>query len=562
LHKRGMHQSKVIYGGVIMKKKAQSLTVGTMILFVSALAVKIIGALFKIPLTNRIGGQGMGYYMTAYSVFNPVYAVSVAGFPAAIARVTAIISSKGDERAKRRITHNAFLTFAPIGVMLSAMLYLFSHEAAKLVGNADASPAIRAIAPAVMFCCLTSVLRGTFEGQRNMIPTALEQFFESVVKLAAGLSLVALTIKTDPLASPVELACAALWGVALSTLVGFLCMAFFCIPQKRIKKESYPRTRFYTDSSIRKLLLSTAVPICLAALVTNLTSFIDLVTVMNGLKLAIKKDAAAVYFSHPKADLFSIPMGELPNFLFGSYAALAMTVFHLVPALIVPLCTSALPFVSNLKENGRNRETRIAVGAVLKAAAAFAVPAGIGISALSEPILLFLFPDSIREVAVAANILRPLGIASAFSAMACPVSSLLQAVGRSYVPARLMLKAAVIKLVVNILLIPFPWVNINAAAWGTLLCYAFITVRGISVLLEETASPLNPISIFLKPLFCGGLCALTAVKVLSFLNNTVSFSLSLCISIAAGGIMYLIAMVVLRAFAQEEADILISKIKK
>lgn len=545
-----------------MKKKVQSLTMGTIILFISALAVKIIGALFKIPLTNRIGGQGMGYYMTAYSVFNPVYAVSVAGFPAAIVRVTAIISSKGDERAKKRITYNAFLAFAPIGLTLSSLLYLLSANAAKIVGNAEAAPAIQAIAPAVMFCCLTAVLRGTFEGQRNMIPTALEQLFEAIVKLAAGLSFVALTLEADPLASPLRLACAALWGVSLSTLVGFLCIAFFCIPKMHVRNERYRNVRIYNDSAIRRLLLSTAMPICLAALVTNLTSLIDLITVMNGLTVAIKKDAASVYFSHPKAELLNIPMGDLSNFLFGSYTALAMTVFHIVPALIVPLCTSALPFVSNLKESGRTRDTRIAVGAVLKAAAAFAVPAGIGISVLSEPILLFLFPNNVKEATVAAGVLRPLGIASAFSAMACPVSSLLQAVGRSYMPASLMLKAAVIKLVINILLIPLPKLNIDAAAWGTLFCYAFITVMGIRALLKDISSPINPISIFLKPVFCGTLCALTAANALAVLKNVLADAESLCLSITLGGFVYLVSMVVLRAFAPEETEILVSKIKK
>ena len=69
--------------------KKQGFLYGSAILIMSVIITKLIGALFKIPLTNILGGTGMGYFSSAYGIFMPVYAISVTGIPAAIAKMTA-----------------------------------------------------------------------------------------------------------------------------------------------------------------------------------------------------------------------------------------------------------------------------------------------------------------------------------------------------------------------------------------------------------------------------------------------------------------------------------------
>ena len=547
-------------GGDGMKRTAQSLGAGAALLLGAAVAVKLIGALFKIPLTNWIGGEGMGYYMTAYSVFNPVYAVSVAGFPAAIARVSAQRSAGRREFSDAFLLQNAFLTFVPLGLLLGILLVLLADSAAVLVGNPDAGPAIRAIAPAVLFCCMTAVLRGSFEGRGDMRPTAFSQCAEAFVKLIAGLLLVSLCLKGENHPGGVSLACAALTGVTLSTAAGFLCAASF-YRSENVSAFSKPGHRI-SGRALRRRLLKTALPICLAALVTNLTTVVDLVTVMNRLTAALLADADAVLSSHPGACLSEMRLADVPNFLFGSYTALAMTVFHLVPALTAPICTGALPFVCALRTQGHTRSARIAVSAVLKASALLAVPAGLGIAALGEPILTLLFPHNIREVAAAAGILRPLGFAAVFTAMACPVNSLLQAVGRPYVPVRLLLCGALLKLAANWFLMGLPGVNIDGAAWGTLLCYGLLMIKGMSVLLRDTASPVNPIGIFIRPAVGGALCAAAARIFLMKVGETLPLMAALPVSIAAGGAVYLLFLRLTVPLSQEEIDILLSKPQK
>lgn len=83
-----------------MNRKGQSFAAGAATLMAAALIVKVIGMLFKIPLTRMLGGEGMGYYMTAYSIFNPICALCVAGFPVAVSRLTA--ASLANHRREER----------------------------------------------------------------------------------------------------------------------------------------------------------------------------------------------------------------------------------------------------------------------------------------------------------------------------------------------------------------------------------------------------------------------------------------------------------------------------
>lgn len=536
---------------------AQSFGAGAALLLLSAVVVKLIGAFYKIPLTNRLGGEGMGYYMTAYSVFNPVYAVSVAGFPAAIARVYARTGRRLDAAQERALLSQALRVFLPVALVFGVLLVLFAGTAAAAVGNPRAWPCIRAIAPAVLFCCLTSVIRGVSEGKGDMRPTALGQCAEAAIKLAAGLALVHLCLLSGE-SDPVRLACAGLSGVTLSALGGFFA-ALLLFRRERTPPGASRVAPSYR--ALRRSLRGTALPVSLAALVTNLTSVVDLVTVMNRLALAVGKNAALVAAAHPGALLDAMPQKEIPNFLFGAYTALAMTAFHLIPALTAPLCTCALPFVSSLFGGGERQKAKTAVSAVLKAAALLAFPAGIGIAVLAKPILLLLFPDSLREVAVASGILRPLGAAAALAAMTCPVNSMLQAVGRPYVPVRLLLCGAALKFLINWLLLSDPRVNIDGAAWGTLACYALIFLGGMFALLGETKLSFDWRGTLFCPLAGGGFCAAAAKRMLLFLGERLAFPAALLLSVAAGGVCYLLFLLILRPLSSKETEFLIHRPK-
>ena len=143
---------------------------------VSAVVAKVLGAVFKIPLTNVLGGIGMSYFSCAYSLFMPVYALTVTGLSSAVARMTAQSAASGMYRNALKVRRIALLLFSGAGLMGSLLILLLAKPfSIYSVSSPEASAAVMMIAPAVFFGCITAVERGYYEGMSNMYPTAFSQ---------------------------------------------------------------------------------------------------------------------------------------------------------------------------------------------------------------------------------------------------------------------------------------------------------------------------------------------------------------------------------------------------
>ena len=168
------------------------------------------------------------------------------------------------------------------------------------------------------------------------------------------------------------------------------------------------------------------------------------------------------YRSNPQA---------IPTYLYGCYT-LAVTVYLLVPGITQAFGTSALPNVTAAWARGSRKELRSRMEAVVRVTSLFCFPAGVGISALAQPIAALLYGEG-ESTPIVARTLALLGAASLAAAMSGPLSSMLQAVGRADLPVKLLAAAMAIKLGTNWLLCGVPEINVQGAAIGTLLCYLF-----------------------------------------------------------------------------------------
>lgn len=166
----------------------QSFLHGALLLTAGVLLVKVIGALFKIPLSTVITEDGMGYFSTAYSFYNVIFSIATAGFPVAVSRMVSENDSLGRWRDVRRIKSVAAPIFLLTGAVGTALMVLGAPLYTRAVGNAGALPAMLALAPSVLLCSLAAVYRGYYEGLRNMTPTTVSQVIEALAKLLFGLS--------------------------------------------------------------------------------------------------------------------------------------------------------------------------------------------------------------------------------------------------------------------------------------------------------------------------------------------------------------------------------------
>ena len=519
--------------------KRQSVLRGSVWLMASAVLAKLLGAAFRLPLTALLGGTGMGYFSCAYGLFLPVFALSVTGINTAVAALTAQRSAQGDETAANRVPVPALKLFGLAGIAAAVMLFLLAEPlCCRILHNPPAVLSVWMLAPALFFCCVNAVLRGMYEGRCQMTPTAVSQVTEGIGRACFGLLLavqakrhadVLLPLLPAGMTADALAAAGAILGVTLSTAVGTVTL--LCFPK-------YARSRNTgNDRALCSALLQILLPVAAASLVTNLTTLIDLAAGLRVLASAVRRTPEAFGLHAPVS---AEAAAETANFCYGAFSGMAMTVFQLVPSVTNMLGKGVLPAFAESCSRKNAAEKAYHAEQVMRRTAFLAVPAGLGIAALSEPILQLLFPSRQAEIDAAAAPLRVLGIAVICSAMSFPLFSMLQAAGCAGDTVTVMLCGAAVKLAGNLLLIPL--YRITGAALSTVLCYAVILLLALLHFRRQTATPLPLLSICMPPLLAGLLCARTASAVYPHLQGR----FALPVSIAAGGCCYLAAYVFLR----------------
>ncbi len=540
--------------------KKQTFLKGSLILGGSALIAKVLGALFKIPLTNLLGGTGMGYFSCAYGLFLPLYAVLVTGLSTAVARPVASCAAKGDFDGAVRIRSTARKLFFLTG-LAGTLLAVLAAKAFTLAAaeSLEAYPAVLMIAPAVLFSCLTAVERGYYEGLCNMYPTAISQAAEALVKLISGLWLCSVMLhapELPPLLSGFSregaAAAGAVLGVTLSTLAGYLCM----LPWNRKSLEQTASAVPMTTRQILGMLLRILIPVALGSLVTNLTSLIDLVTVMRILGNQLAADPAGFYAgANLSAD---VPVAEAAAFIYGSFMGLSVTVFNLVPSLTNMFAKGVLPCTAQAWAAGRRREAAGYARQVLLLTALAAVPAGCGIFVLARGVLEFLYPSRTAEIAAACAALQYLAPGVIFLCLAFPVFSLLQAAGRADLPVKVMLPGIAVKLVGNLLLISRLYTA--GAALSTSLCYGVILVLSLWCLHRVMGSGLQLGGAFVRIGYASVMCAAAAWLVYGSTKDILSQRKAFLLAVLCAVGVYLLCIALTmgrelrRLLAHHEAD--------
>ena len=553
-------------------KQKQSFLHGALILMSATVIVKIIGYFFKVPLKGIIGVSGFGYFNAAYGLFNTLYALSVAGMPVAVARMVAQNMQQGRYRDVRKIKRLSTISFLCSGLLGTVLMLLGAGPYVRMAQNPNAFWAVFIMAPAIFFVCVSSSWRGYYEGLRNMYPTALSQVAEALVKLALGLSFSSAAVRMGleefqakgtvfgaAVSTPEQAqlavlpygAAGAILGIVVSTAVGSLFLWAYS------KRKGDGISRQMLDSAtpaqksgrILKQLWSIAIPNCLGALALNITTLIDVSSLTNRLSAALENGGDLLLSMYEGILPASTPKEEIPNYLFGAYN-MSVTLFHLIPALTTTFGVSALPSVTTAWAARNQTLLRRNIESVWRVTSLIAFPAGFGICALAEPILTLVYKEDPASIPIAAPILRVLGIAAIFVALSSPTNSMLQAVGKVNVPVKLMLLGGFLKLAVNFVLVPVPSVNIQGAPYGTLLCYGLIVCISIPVLCRSAGITIRFQDVFLKPLFAGILCGVTAWTSYGLFFRLVGNTIATGLSILLAGIVYVVVLLLVRGVAK------------
>lgn len=515
-------------------QKKQNFLQGTALLTMATAIVKVIGALYKIPLNAIIGEQGFGYFNTAYDIYNVLLMISTAGLPVAMSRMISQASSLGHYNEVRRIYRTARGIFLGLGIAGSLLMTVFCRELAQFQNQPDAWAAIGCLGPSVLLLCIMSTYRGFFQGQSNMLPTSVSQVLEAVAKLIVGMVAALAMLKMTgsiPLAAG-----GAILGVTVSCLVSAIYL-FGCF---RKSYAALPQTneapRSYGDTA--RGLLMIAVPITFGSAVLQLLTMLETKIYMGQLLNLGYTQAAA-------------------DTMRGIYG-MCLTIFNMPCAFITPITISIIPAITSQLTLCNDAEAKATEESAVRITGLISMPCAFGLALLAEPVTALLGGYSGANLALSTKLMAILGVSIAFNATVVVTTAIMQAHGHAGRPVINMLLGGVLNLIAVFILTGNPYINIVGTPIGILLCYvsiAALNIYSIRTLLDHPPAIVKNLA---RPFLAAAIMglfvygSLLALKTIGITSRLILCALPILVGVA----VYLLAAVKLKVVTREDCLLL------
>lgn len=373
------------------------------------LIAKAIGAFYRIPLANLLGGYATGLYQMAYPLFCVLLTFSSSGVPSAFARMIAKESARGRESGATVKT--ALRLFALLGVFGTVFMCLFAPFMSALQGDENLLGCYYMLAPSVLLVALIAVLRGYFQGKSNMKPTAVSEIVEQVVKAGAGLFF-ALRYADNPTLGVRY----ALLAVTLSEAAALVYLA-----------AEYRGERFAKSLRPQRItggeIFASALPVMAAASLLPLSQTADSILIVR--LLGSQERAVSLY---------------------GLFAGGAVSLVSLPATACGGLATASVPAVSAHCARGEEGKAKYSALYALAVTFALSAPCALGLFFLAKPVVALLYPSlSAEDVRLLVSLLKLLSVSAVSLAGVNTLAACLTGMGRAKYAALSMFAAVLVK---------------------------------------------------------------------------------------------------------------------
>ena len=501
---------------------------GAAILAVGIVMVKVISMFYKLPLVNILGSSGYADFTAAFNVFNILLMISTAGVPVAVSKMISEANVSGRRNQTHKIFEVTFFFFLAVGLVCTLVMYFGAEFFASVMNDTKATACMKVLAPSVMLVSGLAAFRGYAQGHRHMTPSSVSQIIEALFKLIVGLTLAWYLIQILGMPDYIG-AAGAIVGVTISEMAALLFMAGDFVHTWRLEPAN-PADRPDRALSILKTCLKLAIPITLTSSSTSIITAVDNALVLGRLQhagLLLTEDAA--------------------RHLMGNYTGV-QTVYQIPAALMVAITASVIPAVTIcFTQKNRSGAAKI-VGSSLKPAALIAVPSGVGMMVLGEPIVRLLFPK--LDASIAGPILSILGVANIFVCLMLVANSILQAHGILILPIFTMLIGGVVMVLFDFFMVGTVRFNIYGSPVGTCLCYAITCCLDLLIVSRVVPGCPNYAKLFSRILAASLIMGAAAWAVYGLasrvLGNNMSVLLAICVAMAIYAALIVLLQVITR----------------
>lgn len=527
------------------KKKHSNFIIQGSILAAAGIIVRIIGLIYRIPLTNIIGDEGMGYYSYAYEPYSVMLLLSYHGLPTAVSKLIAEKNGAGRYKNSYRVLKVGMLLAIVIGAITGAILFFGANFIAGTLNQQPMSAyALKVLGPTLFILSIMGILRGYFQGTGTMIPTAVSQLLEAIgnaiVSVVAAYFLYDAGRKFDLVTGTKSYAQAygaagGTMGTCIGALVALLFLMFVYsvyrnVIQKQIRRDHTKEVESYAD--IAKKLLLISAPIILSSIIMNIGTSVDAAIFSGIMQSHFKVEGAQVAAS----------WGVFTN----KYKILIM-----VPvAISTALATSIVPDFSEEMAKGNKARLVSKISHVIRFSMVIAIPCAVGLAVLANPILNLIF-DNVQSVDI--NLLRFGSSAAVVYSLSTVSNAILQGINQMNRPVI----HAGIGLVLHIIVLAVSVRFFKADIYGVMVAYILFAL--IICLFNAFAirKMLNYhqewVKTFLLPLVCSCIMGVVVYGIyygLHLLTKQLFFPLLL--SIVLGAILYGVLMLLLKGISEND----------
>lgn len=551
--------------------KKQSFMGNVMIILFAQLVVKLLGIVYRLVITNinGFGNQGNGYYSAGFQIYTLLLAISSVGIPNAISKMTSAKNAVGDYKGAYRIFKSALILFSIIGIVGSSLLFFGADFiATSIINMANAKYVLMALAPSILFVCLSSVVRGYFVGMQNMKASSRSQILEQIFKCVLTVAIVVFMshhtyFPNDADMNSAVMAAGANLATTLATVLSTIYIFGFYFKRKKGLDEQIASSPVTTDkkplSKMFKSILLISIPISLGSIIAAINRIVDTATITRGIEIAfsslIPAHGSIAAILNPTIDQLQEEAVRLAGVLSKSD-----TLINLPVSLNISFATVLVPSISAALTKGEKKEASKFVSYSLLISLLIIMPCAVGYISLAEPIYNLLYPNAPDGY----QLLQLSSIALIFIALNQTISGSLQGIGKIYAPATGLFIGCIAKVILNIVLIRQPQINIYGAPISSIACQVISFAYGFSVLSKNIPVSVSLKKYIIKPLFCslimGILAYFTHKAVMLILPINI---IAVAISIIVAVIVYFALIMLTKTLDKDDLEMLpIKKFKK
>lgn len=510
----------------------QGIIKGAMILAAASFISKIIGMLYRIPVTNILGDVGNGIYSQAFTIYTTLLTLSAVGIPSAISKMISERIAVGAYKDAQRVYKIAMIYSTVIAAVLALIMWVGAGTISQvMIQNTSLVMPIKALAPTIVVVTIMAVMRGYFQGMNNMAPSGIsqviEQLFNAIFSVVLAYVLIGKGIEAAATGSTL--------GTGIGALAGLLFMIFiYYLTQGRVKKRIQTSTtyEYETSATILKKILLTTIPIVISTSIFSIMTNIDSAMIARMLPDSIEYlQNNNLLQSLPVSDVTQIGVQtldemmnrlippspvilnlmkeydiqylvntmvqrqEIKDILVGQYFGKYFTLINVPVSLILTMGTAAIPSIAAAKSIGDFRDIRNKIRMILKIGMLLGVPAAVGIGVFATPIMGLLF----KSAPDGGELLTYGAISIIFITIAQLTTGVLQGMGKQQVPTIHAIIACIIKVILNFILLSIPTLHIYAVIHSTTVCYIIYAVLNVIYLRKTIELKLNWKTLLIKP---------------------------------------------------------------